>query len=126
MDNPTAVVALAALAHASRLAVFRWLVEAGPDGANAGEIAQALDLPANTLSFHLKALSQAGLVGAEPSGRFVRYRADFARMRSLVDFLTHNCCGGDMDRCAPQAAACTPRPRASHIRAARVARSTTS
>ena len=125
MDTEAAVASLAALAQASRLAVFRLLVESGPDGANAGEIAQALDIPANTLSFHLKALSQAGLVGAEPSGRFVRYRADFDRMRGLVDFLTHNCCGGDMERCAPQAATCTPRLPAPRIRAARMARTTT-
>jgi ArsR family transcriptional regulator, arsenate/arsenite/antimonite-responsive transcriptional repressor len=110
MDSENAVVALAALAQASRLAVFRRLVELGPEGAHPSELAQALDIPANTLSFHLKTLAQAGLVTAEPSGRHIRYRADFARMQGLVDFLTRNCCGGDMSRCAPAPTSCMPSP----------------
>lgn len=108
MDNIDAVSTLAALAQASRLAVFRQLVELGPDGSTPGELVQALGIPPNTLSFHLKALAQAGLVVAEPSGRFIRYRAGFDRMQALVDFLTRNCCGGDPTRCAPVVAACVP------------------
>lgn len=108
IDPPAAVTALAALAQASRLAVFRHLVELGPDGAHPGDIAAALAIPPNTLSFHLKTLSHAGLVDAEPSGRHIRYRANFARMQALVGFLTDNCCGGDAARCAP--AACAPSP----------------
>jgi DNA-binding transcriptional ArsR family regulator len=108
IDSPAAVTALAALAQASRLAVFRHLVELGPDGAHPGDIAAALAIPPNTLSFHLKALSHAGLVDAEPSGRHIRYRANFARMQALVGFLTDHCCGGDPARCAP--AACAPAP----------------
>lgn len=108
MDNTDAVSTLAALAQASRLAVFRHLVELGPDGSTPGELVQALGIPPNTLSFHLKALAQAGLVVAEPSGRFIRYRAGFGRMQALVDFLTRNCCGGDLTRCAPISAACVP------------------
>lgn len=108
MDMKQAVPALAALAQASRLAVFRHLVELAPDGANPGDIAQALDIPANTLSFHLKSLLQAGLIAAEPSGRYIRYRADTGRMQELVDFLTQSCCGGDPSRCLPRAA---PAPR---------------
>ena len=113
LEPPAAVTALAALAQASRLAVFRHLVELGPDGAHPGDIAAALAIPPNTLSFHLKTLSHAGLVDAEPSGRHIRYRANFARMQALVGFLTDNCCGGDATRCAPVACApAAPRRRA--------------
>ena len=103
MDTTNAVIALAALAQASRLAVFRHLVELGPEGANPTELVQVLDIPANTLSFHLKTLCQAGLIDAEQSGRFIRYRANFAEMQSLIDFLSQNCCGGDPAKCAPAA-----------------------
>src|SRR5688572_13695732 len=102
MDMKTAVPALAALAQASRLAVFRHLTALAPDGAHPGDIASALDIPANTLSFHLKALANAGLVTAEPNGRFIRYRADTGAMLDLVGFLTETCCGGDPSRCAPK------------------------
>lgn len=101
MDNTHAVDALSALAQGSRLAVFRRLVEAGPAGALPTELAQELGIPANTLSFHLKTLSHADLVTGEPCGRCIRYRANFARMQALIDFLTQNCCGGDLSRCAP-------------------------
>jgi len=101
MDFETAVPALAALAQPSRLAVFRWLVELGPEGACPGDIADKLAIPAATLSFHLKALQQAGLVDAGKSGRFIRYRANFATMQALLDFLSKNCCGGDPSKCAP-------------------------
>ncbi len=77
MDSETAVPALAALAQPSRLAVFRWLVELGPDGACPGDIAEKLAIPAATLSFHLKALQRAGLIESDKSGRFIRYRAEF-------------------------------------------------
>jgi DNA-binding transcriptional ArsR family regulator len=106
MDSKRAVAALAALAQNSRLAVFRHLVELEPHGAYPGDIAQELAIPANTLSFHLKALAQAGLVSAEHSGRFIRYRASLEAVRTLVGFLTDNCCGGDVARCAP---VCAPR-----------------
>lgn len=101
MDTPTAAVALAALAQPHRLAVFRRLVELGPDGALAGELAGHLAIPANTLSFHLKTLQQAGLIAPEARGRNIRYRADFDAMRGLVGFLTENCCGGVDSLCAP-------------------------
>lgn len=108
MDNKSAVAALAALAQASRLAVFQTLVGLGPEGANPSELAQQLDIPANTLSFHLKTLSQAELITSEQTGRFIRYRANFEQMQGLVDFLTRNCCGGDMSKCAPASASCAP------------------
>ena len=101
MDTEAAVTSLAALAQPHRLAVFRRLVELGPEGAFAGELADHLAIPANTLSFHLKALQQAGLIRPEPLGRHIRYRADFAAMRGLVGYLTDNCCGGDASLCAP-------------------------
>lgn len=101
MDAKVALVALAALAQASRLTVFQTLVGLGRDGANPGELAQQLGIPANTLSFHLKTLAHADLVTAEQAGRFIRYRANFERMQDLVDFLTRNCCGGDIGQCIP-------------------------
>lgn len=105
MESKSAVQALAALAQDSRLAVYRLLVEAGPEGLPATAIAGRLGIPGNTLSFHLKTLSQADLVAARPEGRFIYYSANFARMNALVAFLTDNCCGGRP--CTPA----TPVPR---------------
>jgi ArsR family transcriptional regulator len=101
MDTKNAVSALAALAQHSRLAVFRWLVEKGPEGAFPGEMAEHLDIPPATLSFHLKNLLHAGMVEAEQRGRHIRYRANFPRMQELLAFLSQNCCGGDPSKCAP-------------------------
>lgn len=97
----SAVVRLSALAQESRLAVFRHLVQRGPQGSRPGEISEALVLSPSTLSFHLKALAHAGLVEAEPGGRSIVYRVDFAAMQGLLDYLTENCCGGDQIACAP-------------------------
>ncbi|MGY0557065.1 MULTISPECIES: ArsR/SmtB family transcription factor [unclassified Lysobacter] len=94
MEMNNAIRALTALGHNTRLSVFRLLVEAGPAGRMAGDIAEALAVPAATLSFHLKELSAAGLVHGEPQGRYVCYRADFGAMNALIGFLTHNCCAG--------------------------------
>ncbi len=101
MDDTTALDALAGLAQKTRLAIFRHLVEAGPKGATPAELGEALGIAATTLSFHLKTLAQAGLVDADPQGRSITYRADFAAMRGLVDYLTDNCCGGDAAACVP-------------------------
>ena len=87
-----AVRALTALAQETRLAVFRLLVERGPAGLTAGRIAEKLDLPGATLSFHLKELSGAGLVTPRQEGRFIHYSADFRTMNGLVAYLTENCC----------------------------------
>lgn len=102
MEPNQVVDALAALAQKSRLAVFRWLVQAGPEGGNPGEIAEQLGLPPATLSFHLKTLMQARLVQATQSGRFICYTADYDAMRGLVAYLTENCCGGQPQQCAPK------------------------
>ncbi len=95
MENNSAVAALAALAQASRLAVFRLLVEAGPEGLPAGRIGERLGVPASSLSFHLKELSRAGLVRSDQRGRYVIYSANFEAMNDLIAFLTENCCGGE-------------------------------
>jgi len=94
METTRAVGALSALAQASRLQVYRLLVQAGPEGMAAGDLADRLDIPANTLSFHLKALNQAGLVQTRPEGRFIFYSANYEQMNALLGFLTENCCGG--------------------------------
>lgn len=94
MEIDTAVVRLAALAQSSRLSVFRLLVERGADGLSAGEIAERLGVASNTLSFHLKELSNAGLLKSRQEGRFVFYAADFPAMNALLAYLTENCCAG--------------------------------
>ena len=86
--------ALSALGHETRLAIFRALVQAGPDGMAAGDIARRLSLAPNALSFHLKDLTHAGLAESRQAGRFVIYSAVFPAMTGLVDYLTENCCGG--------------------------------
>lgn len=94
MDTKAAVQSLAALAQDSRLEVYRQLVQAGPEGVAAGELAEHVGIPANTLSFHLKTLSHAGLVEARQAGRFIYYSANYATMNALLGFLSENCCGG--------------------------------
>jgi len=94
METTDAVKALSALAQNSRLAIFRLLVEAGPTGMPAGSIADKLDLPPATLSFHLAGLTRAGLADSRQDGRFVIYSANFQNMNQLVGYLTDNCCGG--------------------------------
>lgn len=104
MNNETAVSQLAALAQATRLAVFRLLVEKGPDGLPAGRIGEQLDIPPATLSFHLKELAAAGLASHRQDGRFVIYTANYKAMDALLSFLTKNCCAGS--DCEVSTAAC--------------------
>jgi DNA-binding transcriptional ArsR family regulator len=104
MKTNQALVALSALSQRTRLEIFRYLVEAGRDGAQVGAIADALDVPAPTLSFHLKELSHADLVSSRQEGRFVRYTANFDAMNGLVAYLTENCCRGQPDLCGPTCA----------------------
>lgn len=99
MDMHAAVVALAALAQEHRLALFRLLVQAGPDGLPAGAIAEKLGVPNSSLSFHLAQLRGAGLISQERQHRSLIYRASYPAMNALVDYLTENCCGGA--QCAP-------------------------
>lgn len=94
MNTKQAVAALAALAHEHRLGVYRMLVEAGPEGLNAGTIATRLKLPPSSLTFHLQNLHRAGLVTQERRSRELIYAADFSEMNALVGYLTENCCGG--------------------------------
>ncbi|ESZ86840.1 MAG: ArsR family transcriptional regulator [Blastomonas sp. CACIA14H2] len=95
-----AVDALGALAHETRLGVFRLLVKAGPDGMIAGAIAQHLSVPASTMSHHLATLERAGLVQSERESRLIRYRADYPGMRRLLMFLMQDCCGGAPEMCS--------------------------
>ena len=94
MEDTEVIKALAALAQAHRLRAFRALVVAGPDGLTPGSLVERLDIPANTLSFHLKELSHAGLVSQTRDGRNLIYRAAFDRMAALLSYLTANCCEG--------------------------------
>ena len=94
MESKTAITALAALAQDTRLAIFRLLVKAGPEGLPAGKIAETLSIPPSSLSFHLKELSHATLISSRQDGRFVIYSANFHTMKGVLDYLTENCCGG--------------------------------
>ncbi len=108
MNTLDAVNQLSSLAQEARLNIFRLLVQAGEDGLPAGNIGADLDIPASTLSFHLKALSHAGLVSAKQAGRFVYYKANYAVMNDLLAFLTENCCAGAADdSCSPKSDCCS-------------------
>jgi ArsR family transcriptional regulator, arsenate/arsenite/antimonite-responsive transcriptional repressor len=106
MESSTVIKALAALAHASRLTAFRALVVAGPRGLTPSTMANALNMPASSLSFHLKELLNAGLVAPSRDGRFLVYRANFETMNAMLGYLTQNCCEG---------AACSPNLRGSKL-----------
>lgn len=101
MESPSAVAALSALAHPGRLEVFRRLVQAGPGGLAAGEIARVTGSLANTLSANLNILAAAGLVSSRREGRSIIYAAAYERMRDLLAFLMEDCCGGNPEICAP-------------------------
>jgi len=103
MESVDAVEALSALAHPGRLAVFRLVVRAGPDGMKAGEIARQAGTLPNTLSSSLTILNAAGLVSSRREGRFVLYNADLERMAALTGFLVQDCCGGRPEVCTPLA-----------------------
>jgi len=105
MEKTDAVAALAALAQDSRLDVFRLLVRAGPDGLSAGQVAAALELAPNTLTFHFDRLRHAGLVTVRRAGRSMIYAARYDSMRALLAYLSENCCQG-VDECTP--ADCAP------------------
>lgn len=100
MQESTAIAALAALAQPMRLRIFRALIGAGPDGMTPGALGALLDVPASTLSFHLKELMHADLVTQERDGRNLIYRAAMAQMNALLDYLTAHCCEGAATTCA--------------------------
>ena len=106
MDTAQTVNALRALAHGHRLAAYRALVQAGREGLAVGQLRDALDFPAATLTSHLNQLRAAGLVTDEREGRVIRVRAHYPQMNALIAYLTDNCCAGAVD-CGP-ASACTP------------------
>jgi DNA-binding transcriptional ArsR family regulator len=109
METADAVIAFGALAQETRLSALRLLVQAGPNGLPAGAIAEALEVPPSTLSFHLKELDQAQLVRSWRVQRQVRYAASYEGLRRLLTFLTADCCNGHPEICAglvEAAAAC--------------------
>jgi DNA-binding transcriptional ArsR family regulator len=110
MDNVQAVALFESLASEPRLAIYRLLVRYGSQGLVAGEIAGTLGMAPSNLSFHLKALAQAGLVTASQEGRFMRYRANIPLMLELIAYLTEECCAHQPGECASLRAAssCSP------------------
>jgi DNA-binding transcriptional ArsR family regulator len=111
MQTSQAVTALSALAQESRLEVFRLLVKAGSEGMPAGAIAEALDIPPATLSFHLKELSNAALLESERNGRSITYRLHVDGIRDLVAFITEDCCQGRPELCLPSDECCSTEKR---------------
>ena len=108
METEPAILALAALAQSTRLEAFRLLVRHEPGGLPAGEIANHLAIPANTLSSHLGVLSRAGLIKSERRSRSIIYRADLDRLQALVLFLLKDCCQGRAELCEPLLAELNP------------------
>lgn len=107
MEKEDAIAALAALAQAHRLDVFRLLVQAGPEGVSAGRIGERLGLASATLSFHLNQLRHAGLIGFRREGRSLIYHAQYDAMSALLAYLTENCCQGDAAACGVASLAIT-------------------
>ncbi len=99
METKDIVRLLAAIAHEKRLEAYRHLVQAGPAGLHAGRLAELLDIPPSSLTFHLKELVHAGLLSSNQEGRFVSYSVQYAAMNSILAYLTENCCGGNP--CSP-------------------------
>lgn len=108
MDNQQTILALGALAQATRLDIFRLLIRHEPEGLPAGEVAHHLDVPQNTMSSHLSILARAGLVRAERRSRSVIYRADLDGLREMMVFLVNDCCGGRAELCEPLIASLMP------------------
>jgi ArsR family transcriptional regulator, arsenate/arsenite/antimonite-responsive transcriptional repressor len=111
MEKSDALAALTALAHETRLDIFRLLMQAGPQGLPAGQIGERMTLPAATLSFHLSQLKHAELVTFRREGRSLIYSAAYPVMNELLAFMTENCCKGEMASCGPESSACQPRGR---------------
>ena len=108
MESEETILALAALAQSTRLEVFRLLVKHEPEGLAAGDIAQTLAVPQNTMSSHLAVLLRAGLVSAQRFSRSIVYRADLAQFQAVVLFMLKDCCDGRPEICAPLIESLTP------------------
>jgi len=107
METKSVIAALAALAQESRLNAFRLLVQTGPQGLAASKIGEQLDIAPSSLSFHLKELTNAGLIEARQEGRFIIYSANFDTMNGVLSYLTENCCGSQS--CSPSSSkTCKP------------------
>lgn len=106
MDIKSAVSQLSSIAQEARLEIFRLLVQVGQEGLPAGSIGETLQIPASTLSFHLKELSHAGLIHSRQVSRFIYYSANYEAMNGLLAYLTENCCAG-ANNCAPSST-CKP------------------
>src|SRR6267378_4271958 len=109
METPTVIAALSALAHEHRLAIYRLLVERGPQGLPAGAIGERVGLLPSSLTFHLQNLQRAGLITQQRASRQLIYSADFTVMNGLVGYLTENCCGNSSAACS---SSCAPAPPA--------------
>ena len=118
MDKKKAIESLSALAQETRLSAFRYLVSCCPEGKNAGEVAKHCKVPHNTMSTHLAILERASLIDSERQGREVIYSADISGLRSLVDFLARDCCGGRPEICGEvfAGAACAPARKTERVR----------
>ncbi|MDF1632008.1 metalloregulator ArsR/SmtB family transcription factor [Mycoplana sp. MJR14] len=114
MDERQAIGAFGALSQETRLQIIRMLVVAGPEGMAAGSIAEKLDVSASNLSFHLKELDRAGLVGQQREARSIIYTVNYDTLSGLVRFLMEDCCSGHPEVCLPVTAAAACRPRAKH------------
>jgi DNA-binding transcriptional ArsR family regulator len=99
MEKQLATTLFESLASGVRLDIYRLLVKNAPEGLVAGEIATQLSLPATNVSFHLKALAQAGLVSVVQEGRYQRYRANLIVIQELIAYLTAECCTGNPEQC---------------------------
>jgi len=123
MESEEVVLALGALAQATRLEAFRLIAAHEPDGLPAGAIAEALAVPQNTMSSHLAILARAGLISSRRHSRSIVYRADLARFQQVTLYLIKDCCGGRPELCAPLIAdlqpCCAPKPKAATRRPAR-------
>ncbi len=113
MDTPVAIEALGALAHEHRLAIYRLLVQRGPEGLPARAIGEHVGLVPSSLTFHLQSLQRAGLITQKRESRQLIYSADFAVMNGLVGYLTENCCGNGSAQCSP---ACAPPQSAKSVK----------
>jgi ArsR family transcriptional regulator, arsenate/arsenite/antimonite-responsive transcriptional repressor len=115
MKTPAVIEALGGLAHEHRLAIYRLLVQRGPDGLPAGVIGQRVGLLPSSLTFHLQNLQRAGLITQRRESRQLIYSADFAVMNGLVGYLTENCCGNGGSECCAPALAIKPAKRAAKV-----------